>query len=230
MLTVGLVALIFGIGAIIGFRMIWEHEQKKKELAERPEVYNPTDIIDKSLVAPALQDVSHGHIVSDFKLVDQYGDTVTSEIVQNKVFVVDYFFTTCPTICPKMSDQMERVQQAFKHDPELVILSHTVWPERDSIPVLKAYADKHLAKQGKWYFLTGDKPELYRMARESYFILKPAEVPGGGDGESDFIHTDQFVLVDQNRQVRGYYSGIDPEEVNKLIKDARYLLEHPAKR
>ena len=221
-----LVAAVFGIGAAVAFQMIMENERKQEAASKKPPVVNPTDIIDKSLIDPLKQGMSAGHSIGDFTFLDQRGIAVDQNIIKNKVFVVDYFFTTCKGICPAMSKQMMRVNEAFKDENDLVILSHTVMPWVDSVSVMKAYAEEHKAVPGKWYFLTGDKAELYRMARQSYFVLKPAEVAGGGDGGSDFIHTDQFVLVDKNRKVRGYYKGTDPDEVDRLMLDVRYILEN----
>lgn len=226
--TITAVALVFIGGAVIAFNMIADNEAKKVALQEKianaPKHIAPSQILDMSLVDPSKQNVSSEHFIDNFKLVDHNGDTVSNSITENKIYVTDYFFVKCGGICPRMTDQMMRVQDALKEDKDFVILSHTVWPEVDSVPVLKEYAEEHGAIDGKWYFLTGDKDELYRMARKSYFVLKPAAVKGKGDGNSDFIHTDQFVLIDRHKRIRGYYRGTDPEQVDKLINDAKYLL------
>jgi protein SCO1/2 len=230
MYTVGAVALIFLVCSFIGFKMISDNEAARqkvqKDIAEKPEVYTPASLIDKSLVDPTLHHVSGEHFVGDFSFTDQNGMTVNQSVTEGKIYVADYFFTTCGGICPAMTKQMERVQAAFVDNPDVVILSHTVWPERDSVPVMKAYAEEHGAVDGKWFFLTGEKDDLYSLARKSYFVLKPAAVKGKGDGESDFIHTNQFVLVDKNRRIRGYYKGTEFAEVSRLIKDMEYLLEN----
>ncbi len=228
--TVGSVALIFLVCSFIGFKMISDNEAAKKKNQEKreakPDVYAPADLIDKSLIDPSLLNSSSEHFVGDFTFIDQNGLEVDQSITEGKIYVADYFFTTCGGICPAMTKQMERVQEAFKDNDDVVILSHTVWPERDSVSVMKAYAEEHGAIDGKWFFLTGDKDELYNLARKSYFVLKPAAVKGKGDGESDFIHTNQFVLVDKNRRIRGYYKGTEFAEVSRLIKDMAYLLEN----
>jgi protein SCO1/2 len=138
--------------------------------------------------------------------------------------VADYFFTTCGSICPIMTGQMKRVQAAFLNNNDFLILSHTVWPEVDSVPQMLSYAKEKGVIRDKWHLLTGDKEKLYDLARKSYFVLKPAEAEDVGDGNSDFIHTNNFVLVDRKRQIRGYYDGTDSTEVSKLIKDIELLL------
>lgn len=226
LITVGLVAAIFIGFAYVGYQMISDNESKKEEKKKAPKILAPSNIIDKTLVAPNLIKSTTAKPVGDFKFIDQEGDSIDQSIVNDKIFVVDYFFTTCKGICPAMSDQMSRVHEKFKHRDDFVILSHTVWPEVDSVETMKAYADEHNATPKKWLFLTGDKKELYKLARNSYFVLKPAAVKGGGDGNSDFIHTNLFVLVDKNRHIRGYYKGTDPEQVDKLIETIDYLLEN----
>ncbi len=230
MYTVGLVALIFLVSSFIGFKMIADNEAKKEkakeEIEAKPDVYTPASLVDKSLVDPSLLHSTTEHFISDFTFLDQNRQEVNQSITEGKIYVADYFFTTCGGICPAMTKQMERVQAAFKDNDDVVILSHTVWPERDSVSVMKAYAEEHGAIDGKWYFLTGDKDELYSLARKSYFVLKPAAVKGKGDGESDFIHTNQFVLVDKNKRIRGYYKGTEFAEVSRLIKDMEYLLNN----
>ncbi|MCB0478174.1 MAG: SCO family protein [Crocinitomicaceae bacterium] len=185
-------------------------------------VYQPKD------VNPELKDNTinyneKNHRIGQFAFLDQEGDTITKKDVEGKIYVADYFFTTCPTICPKMTAQLERVQEKYKDDPEILILSHTVHPENDTVEVMARYAQRHGAIPKKWYFLTGEKEELYRLARQSYFVLKPAEVGEPGDAGSDFIHTNNFVLIDQKGRIRGYYDGTSPTEVDKLMEDIQKL-------
>ncbi|MFN7014533.1 MAG: SCO family protein, partial [Bacteroidia bacterium] len=159
--------------------------------------------------------------IADFKLLKQNGDTVSLKNLDGKIYVADFFFTTCPTICPKMSDQMYRVYQKYLDNPNVVIVSHTVMPEVDSVPVLKAYADKYHAKSEKWIFLTGSKEEIYKLARKSYFAV----ITEGDGGISDFIHTENFILVDKQKRIRGFYDGTSKEDVDRLIKEIGYLLK-----
>ncbi len=159
------------------------------------------------------------HLVPDFEFINQYGEKINQETVKGKIYVVDYFFTTCQSICPIMSSQMERVAFHFKNNKEVLFLSHTVNPEEDSVPVLKEYAGKHHAQETNWYFLTGDKKALYNLARKGY-ILNAEE--GNGDA-TDFIHTQNFALIDKERHIRGQYDGTDSSDINRLIIDIQLL-------
>jgi len=161
------------------------------------------------------------HRIGVFNFTNQYGHTITQKTVTDKVFVCDYFFTTCKSICPIMTNQMERVQQQFSSNNQVLILSHTVDPEEDSVSVLMEYAVKHKAIKDKWHFLTGNKKELYRQARESYLLDNET---GNGD-EHDFIHTDKFALIDWKGRIRGYYVGTDSMEISKLLVDISTLLD-----
>lgn len=161
------------------------------------------------------------HTVKPFLFIDQYNEKVTEETVNGKIYVTDFFFTTCQSICPIMSNQLERVYQKFHNNPDVLILSHTVAPEEDSVNVLMDYAKLHGVKDKQWLFLTGDKKDLYAMARQSY-LLNAEE--GNGD-EDDFIHTQNFALVDKEKHLRGFYDGTDSIEVERLITDIGILLE-----
>lgn len=159
------------------------------------------------------------HKIGEFSLTDHYGRTITKNLVENKIYVADFFFATCKTICPKMSTQMERVQDKFKDDNDVLMISHTVNPENDSVSVLFDYAQKHHAIKDKWYFLTGDKKQIYDLARNSYFITAMK----GNGGPDDFIHSEQFVLIDKEGRIRGFYDGTDRAEVNRLIEEIEVL-------
>ena len=187
-------------------------------------IINPANL-NPAVVDSSLQGQGRGHITLDFKLLDQNGDTITQANLRGKIIITDFFFTTCPSICVDMSKNMERLQEAFKDDDRIILLSHTVMPKVDSVPVLKAYADLHNAIDGKWYFLTGPEEEISRLARMSYFVVKEE---GTSFDEHEFIHTDNFVLVDRNRRLRGYYSGVSDLEVDKLITDMDILLNEMA--
>lgn len=164
------------------------------------------------------------HTVKPFYFVNQYNEKVTEETVKNKIYVTDFFFTTCQTICPVMSTELERVYKQFANRNDVLILSHTVSPEEDSVNVLMDYAKLHGVKDKKWLFLTGDKKQLYDMARQGYLLNAEQ---GNGD-EDDFIHTQNFVLVDKERHLRGFYEGTDSIEVTRLIADINLLLEEYA--
>lgn len=161
------------------------------------------------------------HTIGDFAFINQDGDTVSSSSLKGNIKIVDFFFVDCKTICPKMSSQLERVQKKIQTVPNVVILSHTVNPEQDSVPVLKRYAEQHGAMKNKWHFLTGDKKELYKIAREGYLV----NALQGDGGPDDFIHTELFVLVDQNNRIRGFYDGTSAGAVDTLIDELKVLLK-----
>jgi len=161
------------------------------------------------------------HAVQDFRFLNQDGKTVTQKDLEGAVYVADFFFTTCHSICPVMSTQMERIYTKFKGNSEVKLLSHTVDPEIDTVEQLKAYALKFDADSKQWLFVTGDKKQLYDIARTGYFL----DAQQGDGGPDDFIHTQNFALVDKDKRIRGYYNGIDSADVDQLIKDIDLLLK-----
>lgn len=217
------VVLIPLVIVIIGIFFAYRINLKEANKKDLP-IIQPNDV-KTEMVDSSLRNTGIGHRIKDFSFLDQNGDELTLDDVKGKVFVVEYFFTTCKTICPIMNDNMILVQKRFKGNPNLDILSFTVDPEIDSVPVMKAYAQEHNAVDGQWYFLTGDKDSLYHLARNSFFVLKPAEARNVGDGGSDFIHTNNFVLIDQELRIRGYYDGTDRKEVETLMDDIDFLLK-----
>lgn len=188
------------------------------------EYYGPKTPVEKIVDGKTIIDTVY-HSVGGFSLLDADSNIVTEAITNDKIVVADFFFTTCKTICPKMSAQLMRVQNAFKNDSNVVILSYTVDPENDRPAVLKSYAQEHNAIPGKWYFLTGEKNALYDLARQSYFVTAME----GDHITDDFIHSEQVILVDPLKHIRGVYDGTEYTEVNKLIEDVKVLLkfEHP---
>jgi len=181
-------------------------------------IYNPADV-NPELVDSTVQYKSKYHTIADFSFVNQNGDTITQQDYEGKIYVADFFFTTCGSICPKMTTNLADVQKAVLNNPKVMLLSHTVFPEVDSIPVLKAYAIKHGVVDSKWNLVTGDKKEIYTMARKSYLAVKL----GRPDQLYDMVHTENFVLVDQKRRVRGFYDGTDKEEIKRLLEDIDFL-------
>jgi protein SCO1/2 len=183
-------------------------------------IYHPAQL-DQRLVDPSLKGAKGEHHISDFHLTDQFGGNFTLDDVGPRIIVADFFFTTCATICPKMSVQMERVQEAYKEEDRLLLLSHSVTPEMDSVPVLATYADLHHADPERWRFLTGEREQIYALARKSYF----AAMDEGDGGPDDFVHTENFVLVDPQRRIRGFYDGTSAKDVDRLIGDIAKLLK-----
>ena len=209
--------MFFIVGVTISYQYLKPSEKKKLPFI------NPIDISEE-MVDPELLRVGYGHKIGNFSFLDQNGNTITQNDVKGKVFVAEYFFTTCQTICPIMNVEMQRVHEAYKKNDEVNMLSFTVNPEVDTVEQMKRYADEHNADSKKWHFLTGEKDKLYELARKSFFVLKPAESQNLGDVGSDFIHTNNFVLVDKKLRIRGYYDGTNKKEVDRLIKDIDLLL------
>lgn len=181
-------------------------------------VYNPVDV-NPRLVDDAVKHISRDHKIADFHLVNQNGKEISRKDFEGKIYIADFFFTRCQTICPIMAINMSELQEYFKNDADIKLLSHSVTPVIDSVPVLKAYANKNKAIDGKWEITTGDKKHIYELARKSYFAV----LDEGDGGEQDFIHTEQFILVDQKMQIRGFYDGTDATEIDRIIKDVAIL-------
>ena len=215
--------LAFGLVVIISVIVAYFMITGKKN-TKAPDVLNPIDLNPETVDQDLLQ-VGQGHKIGEFSFTNQDNQPIGLKDLKGKVFVAEYFFTTCQTICPRMNDQMQRIQQAFKAETNFKILSFTVNPEVDTVEQLKRYAQEHQAIAGKWHFLTGEKTKLYEAARKYFFLLKKSEVENQGDVGSDFIHTNNFVLIDREQRIRGYYDGTNPKEVDKLIKDARLILQ-----
>jgi len=166
------------------------------------------------------QDTSY-HTIPLFFFTDQYGEKVTENEVKGKVYVTDFFFTTCQSICPVMSTSLERVYKKFRDRNDFLILSHTVDPETDSVKQLMEYSKLHGVTDKKWLFLTGEKKHLYDIARRGYLL----NAEQGDGGEDDFIHTQNFALIDKERRIRGFYDGTDSLEINRLIVDLKCLFD-----
>ncbi|RME13582.1 MAG: SCO family protein [Bacteroidetes bacterium] len=159
------------------------------------------------------------HTIGSFTLVNQYGEIITDSVTKNKIYVADFFFATCQSICPKMSHQLRRVQDTFANKEDFLILSHTVNPQHDTVEVLKIYGEKYGARKDKWHLLTGDKKQIYDLARYHY-LVNADETEGEGDL---FIHSELFLLIDKEKRIRGIYDGTDSLQVNQLIRDIRTL-------
>ena len=185
---------------------------------ERLPIYQP-NMVTATLVDSSMQYVRKYHSIADFKLVNQNGDTITQNTYAGKIYVADFFFTTCPSICPVMTANLAEVQDEFKDDNEVLLLSHSVTPEIDSVAQLKKYAVEKGVIDQKWNLVTGDKKQIYELARKSYMAV----MDDGDGGAYDMIHTENFMLIDKERRIRGYYDGTNKEEVEKLIRDIEIL-------
>ena len=181
-------------------------------------IFQPAQV-NEELVDSTIQHVKKYHTIADFSLINQNGKTVTQDTYNNKIYIADFFFTTCQTICPIMTDHMVILQNKLKLDPDVMLLSHTVTPEIDSVAQLKKYALNKGVLDSKWNLVTGDKKKIYQLARKSYLAVKS----NGDGGEYDMIHTENFILIDQKKRIRGYYDGTLEEDIESLLNDIDIL-------
>lgn len=190
------------------------------------DVYKPLPIYQPSrvsieLVDSTIQHVKKYHKISDFSLINQNGDTISQKDYENKIYVADFFFTTCQTICPIMTDHMKEIQDKLIEDNDILLLSHSVTPTIDSVAQLKKYALQKGVNDKKWNLVTGDKKQIYELARKSYLAVKT----DGDGGPYDMIHTENFMLIDKKKQIRGFYDGTNPDDIDRLIEDISILKE-----
>jgi len=204
---------------VVGIAVVYPILSKQNRL----QVFQPSDINPK-LVDGDMQHTAKAHRIADFKLVDQLGDTVTNADFENTIYVADFFFTTCPSICPKMTANMSNLAKTYVADSDIMFLSHSVTPVKDSVSVLAAYGLKNGANPEKWKLTTGNKKHIYELARRSYFAVTTE----GDGGVDDFIHTENFILVDKERKIRGFYDGTSKDEMQQLMDDIEILrYEYP---
>ncbi|GAA4839028.1 SCO family protein [Algivirga pacifica] len=215
---VTILAIAFGIPILILLYLnIFGENQYELEMI------NPTELKVYSMKAVNCEpnEVDSIHRIPDFAFINQDRDTVTAADYEGKIYVADFFFATCPDICKIMTNELIRVQQRYKENPDIKILAHTVTPDKDTPEVLKAYAENYRADLNMWNFVTGEKEAIYEQARCGYFVVaKPDE-----SNPNDFIHSDKLILVDKEKRIRGYYSGTDPEDVDRLITEIALLLK-----
>ena len=181
-------------------------------------IYQPSQV-NFEMVDSTIQHQKKYHHIADFSLTNQNGKTITQDDYKDKIYVADFFFTTCQTICPIMTKNMHEVQKKIISDNEVMLLSHTVTPDIDTVAQLKRYAIEKEVNASKWNLVTGDKKQIYELARKSYLAVKD----DGDGGPFDMIHTENFMLIDKARQIRGFYDGTDPEEIDRLLEDIKIL-------
>ena len=184
-------------------------------------IFNPSDV-NPELVDTTVQYISKYHTISDFSFTNQNGKSITQKDYEGKIYVADFFFTSCKSICPKMTTNLVEVQKAFLDNPKVKLLSFSVMPYIDSVSVLKEYAKINSVIDSKWNLVTGDKKAIYAMARKSYLAVKQ----GKPEELYDMVHTENFVLVDSKRRIRGFYDGTKKEEIQRLIEDINWLCEN----
>ena len=181
-------------------------------------IYQP-NMVKFQLVDSTIQHIKRFHKIDDFSLINQNNEVVSNETYDGKIYVADFFFTTCPGICPIMKENMITLQNEFINDDNVLLLSHTVTPEIDSVSVLKKYSQEKGVIDSKWNMVTGDKKQIYNLARKSYLVAEDIESPI----QYDMIHTENFVLVDSKRRIRGFYDGTDNDAMDNLISDIKIL-------
>lgn len=208
----GGVLLIFSIVIIFVFYSILK---PKKVLP----IWQPAQI-NPELVDSTLRYKKRGHTIADFSLINQNGETITQDDYKGKIYVADFFFTTCQTICPIMTDHMKQIQKATITDKDILLLSHSVTPEIDTVAQLKRYAKQKGVNASKWNLVTGDKEQIYNLARKSYLVVKD-----DGLGNYGMVHTENFALIDKKGQVRNTYDGTNPEDIEQLLEDIAILKE-----
>ena len=208
-ITVGFI-LIFSAAAVYMFYVIL------KPVKVLP-IYQPAEVNEK-LVDSSIIHVAKYHKISDFRLTNQNGKEITQADYNDKIYVADFFFTTCQDICPVMTKNMYQLQEELKNDNEILLLSHTVIPEVDTAERLKEYAIENKVDDSKWNLVTGDKKQIYELARKSYLAVEDSNF-----NEFDMIHTENFMLIDKEKQIRGFYDGTNSEEINRLLKDIEIL-------
>ncbi|MBC3756815.1 SCO family protein [Hyunsoonleella sp. SJ7] len=209
-------AIVFGIISIIIVSIIYSTLNVYQPLP----IYQPV-MVSRELVDSTIQHQKKYHKIADFSLINQNGKTVTQDDYKDKIYVADFFFTTCQTICPIMTDHMVQIQKEIMDDNDVLLLSHSVTPEIDLVAQLKRYAIKKGVNDSKWNLVTGDKKEIYALARKSYLAVKD----NGDGGPFDMIHTENFMLIDKKRQIRGFYDGTNPVEIKRLLSDISVLKE-----
>jgi protein SCO1 len=202
---------IFSAIAIPIFYHLLKVEKKLK-------IYSPADV-NPSLVDVSVKHITKDHTIADFSLINQNGEIITKNDYKNKIYIADFFFTSCTNICIAMVYNMNELQEFYKNDNDILFLSHSVTPEIDSVPILKEYAKNKGVIDGKWNVTTGDKKHIYELARKSYFAV----IEDGDGGEDDFIHTEQFILVDKEYRIRGFYDGTNKKDMEKLKQDVFLL-------
>ena len=205
---------IFAIVSSVILALFYQALKPQKRLP----IYQPA-MVNFELVDSTLQHVKKYHKIAPFSLTNQNGEIITERDYLNKIYVADFFFTTCPTICPKMTENMGSLQREYLEDSQIKFLSYSVTPQIDSVAQLKKYALEKGVIDSKWNLLTGDKKEIYKLARESYLAVKE----DGDGGPYDMIHTENFILVDPEQRIRGFYDGTDQQEMQTLINDIAIL-------
>ena len=206
-------AFIFAVFSIIAISIFYFILKPKETLP----IYQPAQVNAKLVDTSIAYKIKY-HTISDFSLINQNGDTITEAFYDDKIYVADFFFTTCQSICPIMTKNMKEVQDKLINDKEILLLSHSVTPEIDSVEQLKRYAISNQINDDKWNLVTGDKKQIYNLARKSYLAVEDDPL-----GNYDMIHTENFMLIDKKKQIRGFYDGTLESEIKRLLDDIEIL-------
>jgi len=206
-------ASIFAVFSIIAISIFYSILKPKETLP----IYQPAQVNSKLVDTSIAYKIKY-HTISNFSLINQNGDTITEAFYDDKIYVADFFFTTCQSICPIMTKNMKEVQDKLINDKEILLLSHSVTPEIDSVEQLKRYAISNQINDDKWNLVTGDKKQIYNLARKSYLAVEDDPL-----GNYDMIHTENFMLIDKKKQIRGFYDGTLGSEIIRLLDDIEIL-------
>ena len=212
--------LLLQILSVIIFSLLSCNSDKKKSRVEVLPYYNEssfTPLWQNNTTNPDLQKL---HQIPSFSLINQNNEIITEKTFENKIYVADFFFTSCPGICPKMTSNMKVLQKAFQDDDQILLVSHSVTPTYDTPQILKKYALNNDIMDSKWHLLTGTRDEIYELGRNQYFVEEDLGLEKTSD---EFLHTENFILVDMNRHIRGIYNGLNTNSINQLIADIKTL-------
>jgi protein SCO1/2 len=217
--------LVLFLGSILFFSCKNQVKKENIKVEETSRVeylpYFDEETFEPNWIKPKSKEEKNFHTIPDYKLINQLGDTITQKTFENKIYVTDFFFATCPGICPKMTENMLKIQEEFKDDSEILLLSHSVTPSIDSVSVLKEYSERYHIIDNKWHLATGDKEQIYNLGRNEYFVenelsLTPKDI-------NDFLHTENFLLIDKKKHIRGIYNGLNRASIAQLIIDIKAL-------
>lgn len=209
-------AIFFFIFSVIAMSLIYNALKPKIRLP----IFSPGKNVNQELVDSTVVHIKKNHFIADFSLINQNGEIITQQNYNNKIYIADFFFTTCGTICPIMTTNMKRIQDEISDDDEVLLLSHTVLPEIDTVAQLKRYAIKKGVNDKKWNLVTGSKKDLYNLARKSYLVAKYDPTKDDAFG---MVHTENFVLIDKKKRIRGLYDGTDEKDIDRLLEDLSIL-------
>ena len=209
------IILFLLVFSVVGVSLLTKAQTPEEKLP----VYSPS-MVSPELVEEDIQYVKKYHTIAPFSVINQNGQAISEQDYDNSIYVADFFFTTCPSICPIMTKNMYALQQRLGPYLDVKLLSFSVTPEIDTVEQLKRYAIENKVNDSRWNLVTGSKKEIYELARKSYLVVKE----DGDGGPHDMIHTENFVLVDKQKRIRGYYDGTQAAAINEILRDIAILI------